>query len=134
MCIRDSIKAVENRVSSIMPYYAKPAAEKSETQYDLEGNPIDMVPVGFAFNKVFINGILREQIGHEGYVNSDSGITGNMCWGVEELDVPERNALAINVGTDIISDTNDVNSIIEAWNRGVDGGKSDYYTTEGRCV
>ena len=66
-----------------------------------------------------------------GIVNSDSGITGNMCWGVEELDVPERNALAINVGTDIISDTNDVNSIIEAWNRGVDGGKSDYYTTEG---
>ena len=125
------IKAVENRVSSIMPYYAKPAAEKSETQYDLEGNPIDMVPVGFAFNKVFINDILREQIGHEGYVNSDSGITGNMCWGVEELDVPERNALAINVGTDIISDTNDVNSIIEAWNRGPDGGKSDYYTTEG---
>ena len=47
------------------------------------------------------------------------------------MDVPERNALAINVGTDIISDTNDVNSIIEAWNRGPDGGKSDYYTTEG---
>lgn len=89
-----------------------------------------MVPVGFAFNKVFINGLLRDQIGHEGYVNSDSGITGNMAWGVEELDVPERNALAVNAGTDIISDTNDVNSIVEAWNRGPDGPKSDYYQTE----
>ena len=124
------IKAVENNVSSIMPYYAKPAAQKSEPQYDLNGDPIEMVPVGFAFNKVFINGLLRDQIGHEGYVNSDSGITGNMAWGVEDLDVPERNALAVNAGTDIISDTNDVNSIVEAWNRGPDGPKSDYYQTE----
>ena len=103
-----------------MPYYAKPAAQKSEPQYDLNGDPIEMVPVGFAFNKVFINGLLRDQIGHEGYVNSDSGITGNMAWGVEELDVPERNALAVNAGTDIISDTNDVNSNISFKRRSLD--------------
>ena len=112
--------AVENNVSSIMPYYAKPAALKSETQYDYDGNPLSMQAVGFAFNKEFIQTMLRDQMGHEGYVNSDSGIINNMAWGVEELDVPERAAYAINAGTDIIGDTNDVWSLKEAWRRSTD--------------
>lgn len=112
--------AVENNVASIMPYYAKPAALKSETQYDYEGNPLTMQAVGFAFNKEFIQTILRDQLGHDGYVNSDSGIINNMAWGVEELDVPERAAYAINAGTDIIGDTNDVWSLKEAWRRSTD--------------
>lgn len=61
-----------------------------------------MQQVGFAFNKEFIQGLLRDQMGHDGYVNSDSGIIGNMDWGVEELDVPEKCGYAVNAGTDII--------------------------------
>ncbi len=56
-------------------------------------------------------------MGHKGYVNSDSGIIGNMDWGVKMLDVPEKAGYAINAGTDIISDTNDVWSIKEAYDR-----------------
>lgn len=66
-----------------------------------------MQAVGFAFNKAFIKDLLRDQMGHKGYINSDSGIINNMAWGVEELDVPERAAYAINAGTDIIGDTNE---------------------------
>lgn len=121
--------AVDSNVSSIMPYYAKPAPEKSGTQYDNEGNPLSMQEVGFAFNKEFIQTLLRDQMGHEGYVNSDSGIIGNMDWGVEELDVPEKCGYAVNAGTDIIGDTNDVWSMREAYERSEDGSKSDYYDT-----
>lgn len=121
--------AVENHVSSIMPYYAKPSGSKSETQYDEAGDPIPMEAVGFAFNRAFIQTLLRDQMGHQGYVNSDSGIINNMAWGVEDLDVPERAALAINAGTDIIGDTNDVWSLKEAYQRGLD---TAYY--EGKTI
>lgn len=41
----------------------KPAAEKSLPQYDLNGRPVPMTPVGFAFNRFFIQDLLREQMG-----------------------------------------------------------------------
>ncbi len=111
--------AIDAGVSSIMPYYAKPSAEKSQTQYDLNGNAIDMEAVGFAFNQAFIQDILRDQMGHQGYINSDSGIIDNMAWGVEELNHPQCAAAAINAGTDIIGDTNNVWAIMDAYNQGL---------------
>lgn len=122
--------AIDKKAASIMPYYAKPAADKSQKQYDMNAKEIEMMPVGFAFNKVFIDELLRKQMGFEGYVNSDSGIIGKMAWGVEELDTPERIALALNTGVDIISGSHDVESAKEAYERGQNG----YYTTEGHPV
>ena len=107
--------AIDNKVSSIMPYYAKPSELKSSVQTNTLGQEIPMQAVGFAFNRYFIQSLLRDQMGHTGYVNSDSGIIGRMDWGVDKLDVPEKAAYAINAGTDIISDTNDVWSIKEAY-------------------
>lgn len=117
--------AVDKKASSIMPYYAKPSADKSRPQYDADGNEINMEPVGFAFNRFFIQELLREQMGFDGYVNSDSGISNKMAWGVEELDVPSRIALAVNNGVDLISGSLDVFSAREAYER----GKNGYYTT-----
>ena len=91
---------------------------------------MEMEPVGFAFNRSFIQGLLREQMGFEGYVNSDSGISNKMAWGVEELDVPSRIALAVNTGVDIISGSLDVFSAREAYERGRNG----YYTAQGHPV
>lgn len=122
--------AIHKKASSIMPYYAKPSAEKSSPQYDLGGQPVSMEARGFAFNQFFIQELLRDQMGFEGYVNSDSGISNKMAWGVEDLDVPERIALAINNGVDIISGSLDVFSAKEAWERGQNG----YYTTQGHPV
>lgn len=119
------VPAVEKKAASIMPYYAKPAKAKSGEQYDRNGNPLEWIPVGFAFNKAFIQDILRDQMGFEGYINSDSGIVQNMAWGVEELEVCERVALAINTGVDIISGSYDLDDAKEAYDRGQNG----YYTT-----
>lgn len=96
--------AVNCHVSSIMPYYAKPSLEKSALQTDKDGNAIEMQPYGFAYNKPFIDGLLRKQMGYEGYINSDTGIVHNMNWGVEMLDEPERIGYAVrHGGVDLIS-------------------------------
>ena len=46
-----------------------------------QGHPFD--PYGFAYNRTFVHDILRGQMGFEGYINSDTGIVHNMCWGVK---------------------------------------------------
>jgi beta-glucosidase len=118
--------AVDHNTSSIMPYYAKPAAAKSAPQTDKNGNQMEMQPYGFAFNKPFIHDLLREQMGFKGYINSDSGIIRNMCWGVEMLDAAERVGFAVgHAGVDIISGMFDMESAKEAYER----GKNDYYDT-----
>lgn len=118
--------AVDLKASSIMPYYAKPAKEKSQKQKDKEGKDMEMQPYGFAFNKPFIDGLLRKQMGFTGYVNSDTGIVHNMKWGVEMLDEPERIGFAINhSGVDLISGLFDNEYAMEAYKR----SKNKYYET-----
>lgn len=117
--------AIRQNVSSIMPYYAKPAQMKSAKQYDTNGKEITWTPVGFAFNEFFIQELLRRQMGFKGYINSDSGITQKMGWGVEELEVCERVGVAINHGVNIISGSYDLLAAKEAYAR----WKNNYYAT-----
>lgn len=118
--------AVECGTSSIMPYYSKPAAAKGAPQKAPAGGDIPMEPYGFAYNKYFIDDLLRKQLGFTGYINSDSGITRNMAWGVEMLDVPERVGFAVNhAGVDIISGIFDIEAAREAYDRAHNG----YYKT-----
>ena len=130
--VKTFIPAVKYNVSSIMPYYSKPAAAKSAVQEDFEGNPVRFDPYGFAYNKIFIDKILRGQMGFKGYINSDTGITHNMCWGVEALDVPERIGFAINQsGVDVISGLFDNEAGKEAYNRAKNGYYNDHPVPEG---
>lgn len=116
--------AVDCNASSIMPYYAKPAAAKSAPQTDKNGAPMEMKPYGFAYNKPFIDGLLRRQMGFRGYINSDTGIVHNMSWGVEMLDKPERIGFAVNnAGVDLISGLFDNPFGREAYDR----ASNDYY-------
>lgn len=116
--------AVRNHTSSIMPYYSKPSADKSAVQRDCNGEALDFQPFGFAYNRPFIQDLLREQMGFEGYINSDTGIVHNMSWGVEMLDIPERIGFAVNhAGVDIISGLFDNEAGMESYLR----GKNDYY-------
>lgn len=118
--------AVEKKTSSIMPYYSKPAAQKSAQQEDCAGNPVRFDPYGFAYNRVFIHDILRGQLGFAGYINSDTGIVHNMKWGVEMLDEPERIGFAVrNAGVDVISGLYDNAFGREAYDRATNG----YYDT-----
>ena len=118
--------AVRHKAEAVMPYYSKPSAEKSAPQQDFCGQPMPMEPYGFAYNKVFIDGMLREQMGFEGYINSDTGITHNMCWGVDMLDVPERIGYAVtHSGVDLISGLFDEEAGAEAYARAT----NDHYDT-----
>ena len=123
------VSAVAKNTSSIMPYYSKPAAEKSAVQQDCEGNDVRFDPYGFAYNRVFIHDILRGQMGFKGYINSDTGIVHNMKWGVEMLDEPERIGFAVNnAGVDVISGLFDNAYGREAYDRATNG----YYDTHTR--
>ncbi len=117
--------AIAHKAASIMPYYAKPSREKSADQFGADGKPIEWIPVGFAFNNYFIQDLLRDQYRFEGYVNSDSGIIDNMGWGVEHLDRPERIALAVHNGVDLISESYGNGYAKEAYERRTNG----YYDT-----
>ena len=109
--------AIDNHVSSIMPYYAKPYGAKSAAQtYD--GMTLDLSEaVGFAYNKFFITELLRGKMGHTGYVNSDTGILGNMAWGMQEYDEAIQAAYALNAGTDVISGPTDATALKTAYLR-----------------
>ena len=109
--------AVDHGTSSIMPYYSIPSIKNSVVQ-EFEGEDIPFEEVGFTFNHYFLNHILREKLGFKGYVNSDSGITSKMCWGVEDKSEAERFAKAINAGTDLVADTNDIENLKKAIENG----------------
>lgn len=120
------LPAIKYKASSIMPYYSKPSAGKSAVQRDMQGEPLDLEPYGFAYNKTFIDRLLRRQMGFEGYINSDTGIVHNMCWGVDMLDKAERIGYAVTVsGVDLISGMFDNALGREAYER----GKNGYYDT-----
>ena len=109
--------AVDHGTSSIMPYYSIPSIKNSVVQ-EFEGEDIPFEEVGFTFNHYFLHHILRERLGFKGYVNSDSGITSKMCWGVEDKSEAERFAKAVNAGTDLVADTNDIENLKKAIENG----------------
>ena len=109
--------AVEHGTSSFMPYYSIPSIKKSVVQ-EFEGEDIPFEEVGFTFNHYFLQHILREKLGFKGYINSDSGVTSKMSWGVEHLSEAERFAKAVNAGTDLVSDSNDVENLKKAIENG----------------
>ena len=102
--------AIDAGTSSVMPYYAIPSKEKSSTP---QGRVSEFEQVGFAFNREILD--LLRQMGHRGYINSDSGVLSKMAWGVEELSTAERVGAAVMAGTDMFADTNDVDAVREAF-------------------
>ncbi|MGJ9460348.1 glycoside hydrolase family 3 N-terminal domain-containing protein [Oceanobacillus sp. CF4.6] len=116
--------AIEAGTTSIMPYYAKPVNEGSALQlpehlWYTEEQQFE--EVAFAYNEGLLQGLLRDELGFEGYVNSDTGIIKDSArpWGVEHLTEPERYAKAIEAGTNIFSGGTDVDPLLESVNSGL---------------
>lgn len=84
--------AIDAGVSAIMPYYGIPVGQR--------WMPND---VGMAFSRGIVTELLREVLGFDGYVNSDTGIIGSRAWGLEDLEVEEQIVVAVEAGTDILS-------------------------------
>jgi beta-glucosidase len=79
--------AIQSGAAMIMPYYAVPTGITNEA-------------VGMSYNKEIVTGLLRQKLGFSGVVNSDTGISTGMPWGVESLSVKERYRKAIEAGVD----------------------------------
>jgi beta-glucosidase len=97
--------AIDAGVSAIMPYYGVPMGVTHDgVEYD---------QTGMAFSGQIVNDLLRDKLGFQGYVNSDTGIINDRAWGFEDKTVPERVAAAINGGTDTLSGFHDVKTITD---------------------
>lgn len=81
--------AIAAGTAMIMPYYAVPKGMTSEE-------------LGMAYNKEIITDMLRNKLGYTGVINSDTGVSTGMPWGVESLSVKDRYKKAIEVGVDRI--------------------------------
>lgn len=112
--------AVDAGASSIMPYYARPMNNSApQLEQELWQNPTaQFQEVAFAYNRTFIADLLRQKMGHQGYVNSDSGVIDAMMWGVEDLSEAERFAAAVKAGTDIFSDMANPTQLLRAVEEG----------------
>ncbi len=82
--------AIDAGAVAIMPYYSIP-------------KDITTDQVGMSYSKEIVTDLLRTRLGFKGVVNSDSGITTSMVWGVESLTVEQRYKKGIDAGVDIYS-------------------------------
>jgi beta-glucosidase len=92
--------AIEAGTAMVMPYYAVPRGLTGED-------------VGMSYNKEIVTDLLRGKLGFTGVVNSDTGITTGMPWGVETLSVKERYLKAIQAGVDRLGGDSTPEIIVE---------------------
>ncbi|GAA6524581.1 glycoside hydrolase family 3 N-terminal domain-containing protein [Intrasporangium sp. DVR] len=97
--------AINAGVAAIMPYYGVPM--------DVTHDGVTYDQTGMAFSSQIVNDLLRDRLGFQGYVNSDTGIITDRAWGLETATVPQRVAAAINGGTDTLSGFHDVKTITD---------------------
>ncbi|TDE92582.1 glycoside hydrolase family 3 protein [Occultella glacieicola] len=108
--------AIEAGTTSIMPYYAKTTNAMSAPQLH-DGRTFE--EVGFAYDKYLITDVLRGELGFTGYVNSDTGISTGMPWGVESLTRPERFAKAIDAGVNTFAGDGNPQPLLDAVAQGL---------------
>lgn len=103
------------KASAVMPYYT---ISWGQDQKNGEN-------VGNSFSKYLIGDLLREELGYDGVVCTDWGITHEIgereesfagkCWGVEKLSAAERHLKALEAGVDQFGGNNDATPLLEAY-------------------
>lgn len=94
--------AIDAGVGAIMPCYSRDAADSRSVTQTYRGHEVKVNELGSAYNEEIITTLLRDIMGFDGFVNSDSGITQVQNYGAEALTSIERFALLIEAGTDAI--------------------------------
>jgi len=92
--------AIDAGTSAIMPYYSFPVGTKYKE-------------LAYAYNKEILQGLLRNELGFDGIINSDTGPIDMMPWGVEDLSLTDRYKLALEAGVNIFSGTADPTKLLE---------------------
>lgn len=106
------------KASAVMPYYT--------ISYDIDKKYGENV--GNSYNKYLIQDLLREELGYDGVVCTDWGITHDIgthvedfagkCWGVEQLTEAQRHLKALEAGVDQFGGNNDVAPVMDAYHMG----------------
>ncbi|MGM9588608.1 MAG: glycoside hydrolase family 3 N-terminal domain-containing protein [Faecousia sp.] len=110
-----SLPGKTGKASAVMPYYT--------ISYDVDQKNGENV--GNSYSKYLIGDLLREQLGYDGVVCTDWGITHDIgqteeefagkCWGVEILTEAERHLKALEAGVDQFGGNNDAGPVLEAY-------------------
>ena len=98
--------AIKAGTSSIMPYYSIP----NNTKYE---------KIAYAYNKEVLQGLLRNELGFKGIINSDTGPIEMMPWGAENLSIKERYKKTLEAGVNIYSGSADPAPLLEIVKSGI---------------
>ncbi len=94
--------AIDAGVGAIMPCYSRDVIDARSAKQMYRGVEITADCVGAAYSEMIISKLLREIMGFDGFVNSDSGITQVQIYGVEDYTNVQRFARLIATGVDAI--------------------------------
>ncbi len=111
--------AIDAGCGSIMPCYSRDCADDRSAVQTYRGQEIKVNQLGSAYNPEIITTLLRDIMGFDGYVNTDSGIVTTQTYGVEEMTEVERYAQLIRAGSDAIGSGLRTDYIIEAVETGI---------------
>lgn len=103
------------KASAVMPYYT--------ISYNVDQKNGENV--GNSYSHYLINDLLREELGYDGVVCTDWGITHDLgpteeafagkCWGVEGLTEAQRHCKALEAGVDQFGGNNDAAPVLAAY-------------------
>lgn len=110
--------------SAVMPYYTISSGYRTPDGQVLNTGS-DGEPRANSYHRVIVHDMLRQRYGFDGVVCTDWGITadpdpemsnfGQRCYGVEDLSVAERHALAIDNGVDQFGGNSQAAPVLEAY-------------------
>ncbi|MBQ7520403.1 MAG: glycoside hydrolase family 3 protein, partial [Clostridia bacterium] len=111
--------AIDAGCGSIMPCYSRDAADDRSAVQTYRGRVIKVNQLGSAYNGEIITTLLRDIMGFDGFVNTDSGIVTGQTFGVEDMSLTERYAQLIAAGSDAIGSGLRTDLVIEAVENGI---------------
>ena len=112
--------AFDAKAAGVMPCYSRPSAISAKQTY--RGVEIEHEQLASAYNPVVLQTLLREAMGFEGFVNTDSNVLLYMPWGAEGMSEVERAGALVNAGCDIVGEywgtPYDYELFLDAYNQG----------------
>ncbi len=123
---RHSAQPSATMPSPSCPTTPSPAPRRALRRRTSTATPSSSSPTALPTTRCSSTACCAARWASKGYINSDTGIVHNMCWGVDMLDEPERIGYAVTQsGVDLISGLLDNELGEESYARGT----NDYYNT-----